>query len=161
MKLLGNTARYRKTRKGLITNLFDKMKHRHFVGFNSSYLHDFSKCGKFDRLFKEWEKSNYNKQYKPSIDRISCKKGYEVGNIQWLTWAENRYKQTMERRARKGKVAQCMGNKIIKIYKSQREASIKTGLSQGNLSEAMNGKRGLCGGYNWKFIYEDPKLLKQ
>lgn len=63
----------------------------------------------------------------------------------------------MERRCRKGAVYQIMGDKVIKIFRSQREAVIKTGISQGNMSEVLNGKRKTAGGY--KFIYENPDLL--
>ena|SRR5690606_31735679 len=159
-KLLENTRRYRKTKKGLITNLFHKMKSRRKVSFSKDDLYEFSKCSKFDRLFLEWEKSNYDKQYKPSIDRINNKKGYDISNIHWLTWAENRYKQTMERRCRKGKVAMIMGDNVVKIFKSQREAVIHTGLPQGNISSALNGKRKYCGGYKWEYIHEHKHLLK-
>lgn len=122
------------------------------------WLHDFAECRKFDRIFKEWERSGYRKEFKPSIDRISNKRGYEKDNVQWLTWAENRYKQTMERRCRKGRVFQMHGDKIVKIFKSQRDAAIKTGLAQGNLSACLTGSRATCGGYRWK--YENPELLK-
>jgi hypothetical protein len=76
-----------------------------------------------------------------------------------MTWAENRYKQTMERRSRMGAVAQLMGDKIIMTYPSQRIAVKKTGLSQSNMSAALNGRRKYCGGYKWKYIYENPELL--
>lgn len=151
-KLLENTRRYRKTKKGLVTNLYHNMKARNKVDFDLKFLQKFSNCKKFDRLFKEWEKNNYNKQFKPSIDRINHKKNYSAENIQWLNWAENRYKQTMEGRARKGKVLQLLGADVLNTFKSQREASIKTGLPQGNLSEALNGKRNYCGGYKWKWM---------
>ena len=162
-KLLENTTRWRKTKRGLITNLYHKMKSRHHVGFLLSELHDFAVDSKFDRLFKEWEKSNFNKQLKPSIDRINSKNNYELWNIQWLTWAENRYKQTMERRTRKGAVLQMVAGKAISYHKSQREAVKKTGLSQSGISMCLNGKRKTCGGYEWSYesnIHENPELLK-
>jgi glutamate dehydrogenase/leucine dehydrogenase len=76
-----------------------------------------------------------------------------------LTWAENRYKQSMERRSRKGKVAQIMGNKIIRIFDSQREIVRELGISQGNLSAALNEKRNYCNSYKWKYI-DNPELLE-
>lgn len=148
-----NTERYRKTRKGLVTNLFHKMKSRNIVEFDLDYLQEFSKCIKFERLFIEWEKSGYEKQLKPSIDRISNKRVYKKGNIQWLTWAENRFKQTLERKHRSPKVAQTLNGKIIKIYKSQKDVIMKTGISQGNLSSALTGKRKHASGYSWEYIY--------
>lgn len=57
------------------------------------------------------------------------------------------------------KVAQIMGDKIIRIFKSQREAVLATGLSQGNMSMALRGNRSLCGGYKWKYIHQHPELL--
>ena len=157
LTLRQNTQRYRLTQKGLITNLYNKLKERNNVDFTREFLQEFSKCKKFERLYSEWIKSDHNKQFKPSIDRISNKKHYSKDNIQWLTWAENRYKQSMERRSRKGSVIQLVGDKIITKYKSQREAVLKTGISQGNMSEVLNGKRQTACGY--KFIYENPELL--
>ncbi|MEE8299485.1 MAG: hypothetical protein V3R67_08925 [Thermodesulfobacteriota bacterium] len=137
-----------------MTNLYHKFKVRSTVDFDLSWLHEFAKCKKFDRLFSEWEKSGYRKEFKPSIDRILNSKGYEKKNVQWLTWSENRYKQTMERRCRKGPVIQMQGDKVIKRYKSQRYAVMETGLSQSNMSSCLNGKRVTCGGYNWVFERE-------
>ena len=152
-----NTQRWRKTKRGLLTNLYNKLKIRHRTEFDLEFLHAFAECQKFNRLYEEWVKSGYHKQLKPSIDRIDNKKGYTQKNIHWLTWAENRYKQTMERRSRKGKVCQLVAGKVIKVYRSQREAIRQTGLSQGNMSECLNGKRKYCGGYEW--IYENKDLL--
>lgn|SRR5574343_430540 len=155
-RLLQNTQRYRLTKKGLVTNLYNKLKERQQVDFTREFLQEFSQCKKFNRLYDEWVKSNYNKQLKPSIDRISNKKHYTKTNIKWLTWAENRFKQSMERRCRKGVVIQLLGEKVVAKYKSQREAVLKTGISQGNMSEVLNGKRYTACGY--KFIYENPEL---
>lgn len=124
-------------------------------GFQNVYLVD----KKFNRLYAEWVKSGYNKQLKPSIDRIDSKKVYDFENIHFLTWAENRYKQSAMdgKRGRKPAVIQMMGNKIIKRFLSQRHAVKELGLSQGDLSMVLNGKRKTVDGY--KFIYENPELL--
>lgn len=158
-KLLESTARWRKTKRGLITNLYGAMRGRQETLISLEELHEFADCNKFNRLYNEWVKSGYQKQFKPSLDRISNKKGYVKGNIQWLTWAENKFKSIMELRSRKGAVLQMMGDKVIARYISQREAVIKTGIAQGNMSEVLNGKRQFCGGY--KFVFEsNPDLLK-
>lgn len=156
---LTTTARFRRTKRGLVTNLYHKLKSRNEVAFSLEYLHEFSNCKKFDRLFSEWQRSGYNKNDKPSIDRISNKKGYLMDNIQWLSWAENRHKQTMERRSRKGHVIQIKDGIVIATFKSQREAVKRTGIPQGNMSAVLNGRRSHCHGF--KFIYEHPHLLSQ
>jgi len=156
-KLLENTRRFRKTKRGLVTNLYGKLKTRHPVEFDMEWLHDFADCKKFNRLYNEWVKSNYRKEFKPSIDRISNKKGYEISNVHWLTWSENRYKQTMERRCRKGEVIQMQGDKVIKVHKSQRLAVMSTGIAQSCISACLNGRRQTAGGYGW--TYQNPELL--
>lgn len=152
-QLLKNTAQYRKTPKGLLTNSYNHQKNRKKTEYSLRELQDsFIKNKRFERLFKEWQKSGYKKEMKPTVDRIDCLKGYTLKNIQVLTWAENRYKQRMElKRIRARKCYMCLNGKVIKVFGSQREAVLKTGLSQGNLSEALNKKRRTCGGYNWTY----------
>jgi hypothetical protein len=149
---LENTRKWRKTKRGLVTNLYHKMKGRMEVQFSLEDLHSLAKSKKFDRLFLEWEKSGYQKQLKPSIDRISNKKTYSLDNVHWLTWGENRYKQTMERRARKGRVAQILNGKTIKIFNSQRDAVRKTGVSQSCISAVLNGRRATANGCQWEYV---------
>lgn len=139
--------------------MYDHMHRRHAVEFtlgefHARYLDD----KRFQRLFAEWVKSGYNKQFKPSLDRINNKKPYTTQNTYMLTWAENRYKQIMERRSRKGPVLQMLGDTVVARFKSQREAVKVTGLSQGDMSMVLNGKRHTVGGYN--FVYQNPELLK-
>lgn len=161
IQLLKNTQKYRKTAKGVLTNMYNHMVKRNKVFFELNTFQDkYLQDKKFIRLFKEWEKSNYNKQLKPSIDRIDNKKGYFFENMQMLTWAENRFKQsaTDGKRGRKPQVIQMLGDKVIKIYQSQRHCVKELGISQSNLSSVLNGKRNYVNGY--KFIYENPELLK-
>lgn len=157
--MIENTRNWRKTKRGLITNLFHKMKSRNTVMFDLAFLHSFAECKKFDRLYNEWVNSGYVKQLKPSIDRIRNKGVYSVDNIQWLTWAENRFKQRMERKHRSLPVNQLLNGIVVNTYKSQKDVIMKTGLSQSNLSMTLNGKRALCGGYKWEYIHQNPELL--
>lgn len=157
---LSATEAYRKTPKGVLTNMYSHMKRRNKVEFtlpefHAMYLND----KKFIRLHDEWIKSGCKKAKKPSIDRINNKKHYSVDNIHMLTWEENRFKQTMERRSRKGAVAQLSNGRLICIFKSQREAAIKTKIHQGNISSALTGDREKAGGYEWRYINENPDLL--
>ena len=161
--------KYRETPKGVLTNMYHKMKSRGEVEFSLNEFHQrFLNDKKFLRLLKEWIDSGKNKMKKPSIDRISNKGGYSVRNTHMITWAENRYKQNMERRSRKGCVIQYLNGKEIAKFRSQKEASSKTGISQGNLSLHMNGKREHVEGFTFKFesevivnIHQHAHLLEQ
>lgn len=48
---------------------------------------------KFMELFNNWNKSGWDRNKAPSIDRIDNNKGYTVGNIQWITNRENTLKR--------------------------------------------------------------------
>lgn len=160
LKLLKNNQDYRKSKKGVLTNMYDHMRRRHPVEFTLQQFHDkYLNDKKYNRLYNEWVNKNYHTQFKPSLDRINNKLGYTFENTQMLTWAENRYKQSAYdgKRGRKGKVIQMQGDKIINIFKSQRECVKKLGISQSNLSSVLNGKRNYVSGYS--FIYENKELL--
>lgn len=164
-RLLENTREYRKTPKGVLTNMYGKMKSRRGVHFSLDEFHKrFLEDKKFLRLHSEWLKSGMDKMKKPSIDRISNKQGYTVENTHMITWAENRHKQVMERRCRKGAVIQFLNGAEIARFKSQRDACLKTGISQGNMSSQMNGKRKHVEGFVFFFeselIYQNQELLK-
>lgn len=158
--ILKNTQKYRKTKKGVLTNIYNHCKNRKKINFTLKEFHEkYMNDIVFVRLYNEWIKHNFDIQYKPTIDRIDCLKDYSFDNIHWLSWKDNRYKQRMEfKRIRAKKNLMMKDDIIIKKFNSQREAVIKTGLSQANISSCLNGKRKHCGGYKW--IYENPELLE-
>lgn len=158
---LNITRKYRKTRKGLITNLYLKLKERNKVDFDKEFLINFSLCKKFERLYIEWVKSGFKKHKKPSIDRIYFRKHYTKDNIQWLTWEENRYKQRMEMKFIKGKpIGKFLNGVLVDKFKNVSEAVRNIGANQGNLSSCLNGKVKTVKGFEWKYIHENPELLK-
>lgn len=105
------------------------------------------------RLYNEWVKSGFIKEKIPTIDRIDARKGYTLDNIHVLTWAENRYKQRFElKRVIVRNVCQILNGKIINTFRSVKDASIKTGICQSNISTCLNNRRKTAGGCSW--IYE-------
>lgn len=157
--LVEYTRRWRKTSVGLLSTIYSSQlvtsKKRGFPlpTYSAEDLREkFLTNEKYKRLHEQWVKSKFNKSLTPSIDRINNKYPYKLDNIQILTWAENRFKQIMERRNRGGAIFQTMGDSIVKKYLSQRDAAIKTGISQSNIGSVINGKRKTAGGYGWKRI---------
>ena len=169
MKTPGNlraaTEKYRKTQRGVITNIYHKQiyhcKHRGspVPTYTLEQLQNkFLNKRTFRRIYLKWRGSNYDMQLKPSIDRIDCLKPYSLENIQVLTWAENRYKQRFELGRIRARAVYCLaGGALVATYKSVTEAVRATGLHQGNISSCLHGARKTCGGYVWS--YQNPELL--
>lgn len=43
----------------------------------------------FHRLYRQWVESGYDRKLAPSVDRIDSTRGYELGNMEWVTHSEN------------------------------------------------------------------------
>ncbi len=50
----------------------------------------------FEKLFQTYLDSDNNPCLAPSVDRKDSKKGYEIGNLQWLTHSENSSKNNRD-----------------------------------------------------------------
>ena len=159
--MLKNTAKYRRTKKGILTNIYSHQKSRYRVDYTLKQLHGmFLRNHRFNRLYHEWVKSGYCKQLKPTIDRVYCKRHYTLRNIQCLTWAENRFKQRMELKLLRAKpVYRILNDKVVRTYKSVSHAVITTGLQQSGISMCLNGHRQYCGGFEWS--YSNPELIEK
>lgn len=152
--------RYRKTAKGLITNLYHKIKERNNsrssnpLPFNISEFRAWVLSNpKFDGLYKYWVKSGYKHDFRPSVDRINCLEGYHFSNMQIITAKENRVKGEREKLILWGKVVyqSTLDGRDIAVYQSIKEAWLKTGISRNNISSVCNGKRKYAGGFKWHF----------
>lgn len=68
---------------------------------------------RFDDLYQLWVASGYEKDSKPSIDRIDDFNGYSFDNIRLVTWSENRHKQSSDIKNGTGKSGRSC-KKVIK-----------------------------------------------
>jgi len=172
LNLLQNTQKYRKTEKGLITNLYGKIRERskrndrHNDEFTLGQFKTWIAQTNIDRLYQQWKKCGYKTDRRPSIDRINPLRGYTFDNMQVVTAKENRKKGDEEKIILWGKpISQIsMSGNIVAKYPNIKTASEITGINKNNISSVLNGKRGCAGGYKWKhtnYIYENPELLKE
>lgn len=159
MPTIERNIRYKRTSKGLLTQIINNQKQRSKKrGFappeySLKEFHDkFIADKKFIRLFKEWVKADYNKNKTPSFDRISFKKPYTFSNISLKTWSENRLKQKIESKMFYCKtVLMKRDGVLVRKFKSVGEAARVTKLHQSNISRAIANQNRTCGGYNWQY----------
>lgn len=162
------TEKFRRTEKGVITNLYQKLKKRNNnngfgdVPFDLKHFYDWSMEDRnFHRLFRIWMLDNYSKASKPSVDRINPLVGYEFDNMQWLSWNENYYKGIYEVAKKKEKpVAMYKDGVYIGKFRSVRDAQYFLDMkSNGNISSVLSGKRNSTHGYYFEYI--NPELLEE
>jgi len=98
-----STKKYEKTKKGFLVRLYrnmesritgvQKVKAHLYVGkalLNRDEFYEWSLNNiSFHNLFADWEKSNYERRLTPSVDRVDSSKGYEISNMEWITFTEN------------------------------------------------------------------------
>lgn len=155
---------YRKSLNGLITTMYSSMRgnsrkrNMELPLYSKEEFRDWllSQCN-FNYIITEWEKDNYSKNLKPSVDRIDDYKGYEFYNIRLSTWIENKNKGHKDRRLginnkRNTHVTQLdkFTNSIIAEYHSMMEAQRNTGILAGNIYNVIIGKSKTAGGFKWQ-----------
>jgi hypothetical protein len=89
LKLLNDVITNRENRYNESTNWY------------KSYIEFFYYDDKFNNIYKNWIKSDFERYKKPSIDhKVSKSKGgtNDISNLQFLTWFENRCKNNMSQK---------------------------------------------------------------
>lgn len=155
---------YVRSKRGLITKMYNRQSER-------TKKHGFDKINytkqeffkwvlsrdNFETLYANWEKSNYQTLFKPSIDRLDDYKGYSFSNIRLVTWGENDLKGKKDRRNgvnnkwSKTVLQLDLSGNIINEYFSIMESSRQTNINRGNISNVCTGRAKTAGGYKWQY----------
>lgn len=154
--------RYRKSKKGIIANIYYHQKHdskrRNISPPTYTRIELVDWCLEqqiFHELYDNWVASGYDTWLIPSVDRKDDYKGYFLGNIQLMTWRENHRKgiDCEKTRAvhRRSVIQYDTNENIIKEYKSITEAHNKTGATISSIVSACRGRHKTANGYKWKY----------
>ena len=116
----------------------------------------------FKALFNNWVDSDYLTDLRPSIDRLDDYKGYDLNNIQLMTWKENYTKGSYDRRnginnkVSKVVIQMDLEGKFIKEFHSSKQACRDTGIDSSSISKVCRKvkKHNTSGGFKWKYKYQ-------
>lgn len=154
---------HKKTKKGLITTIYYHQKNnrnskKYPIGYTKNEFHEWMMGNKnFHELYKKWVESGYEKNKRPSVDRIDDYKGYSIDNIQLMTYEQNIQKSRDDRRNginnkdSKAIIQIGVDGTVVKEYYSIKQAYRETGFNIGNISSVCCGRRKTAHGFVWKF----------
>ena len=110
-------------------------------------------------LYEGWINSNYNRWYKPSVDRLDVFKSYSFDNIQLVTWGENiklahqskaagtanwdKYKPVVQ--------FNLETKEVVKEYLTLNIAARESNIPQPNIWKVCNKQRLSAGGFYWEY----------
>jgi len=115
-------------------------------------------------IWSAYAASGFDKRLAPSIDRLNNKKGYDLDNIELVTWEENdrRGHEYLKQHLSRGHVEQYYPNGLyIDTYTSSKEAERETGVASSNISAVCNDKRNTAGGFVWKYTGSMPTIFEK
>jgi hypothetical protein len=114
----------------------------------------------FNILYQNWVNSNYTSDFRPSCDRLDNALGYSFGNIELVTWKENKLRANSDvknniLRLNQTKVWKYLASgKFICNYDSIAEACrAEQALDQRNITACCQGKIPTAYGYRWSYEY--------
>lgn len=98
-----NSNNYDRTEKGVIRVIYktqksnSKKRGHEKPSYTKKDLSYWLYSNGFKKIYDDWVKSGYEKNKKPSVDRIDDFKGYSLSNIKICTWGDNMMRGHMDR----------------------------------------------------------------
>lgn len=104
-------------------------------------------CPSLPVLYKQWQESNFDNKFAPSVDRINPEGGYTLGNMRWVTHSDNCRMQT----TRIPVTIMHLDTKETKSFESINDAVRYCDVQQANAWKVLIGERKHT--KRWVFLY--------
>lgn len=155
---------YIKTKAGLLAKIYGDQRNSSrkrgydYPDYSLSELRVWALSKKiFNKLYSSWVKSGYQKDMRPSFDRLDDYKSYTFDNLQIVTWKENNEKAYADRKNginnkhSKAVTQTDFDGNFIAEYFSSRCAARSSGINRGHIWSCCVGDRKTAGGFKWAF----------
>lgn len=158
---------YYRTEKGVFKTLYKSQKHHskhrgyEKPSYSISEFEEWLYKNNYKKLYDDWVKSDYDKDTKPSVDRLDDYKSYTFDNIRLITWGENRESlsedmtQGLNNKQSRSILQYTKDNVFVKEYYSIHEAARQIKGSPGTLHNCCTGKQITGYGFKWKFKHKE------
>lgn len=156
---------YSRTKKGVLSTIYASQRHSSKQREHTMPTYTKRELQKwvfdqlsFHKLYNNWKNSGYHSSLKPSLDRKDDYLPYSFGNIQLMTWGENKNKGHTDRRngvnnkVNKAVIQYSIKGKFISKFYSIGEASRITGINDGNIIKNCKGIYKTANGFIWKYV---------
>ncbi len=154
----------RRTKKGLVSGIYSHQKRNSIKRGHNAPTYTMLELREwlfsqkiFHELYDYWVTSNFNKKLTPSCDRVRCREGYSLYNLQLITWAENHKKATYEIQSgmvgpKSKKINQyTLDGVFIRTFKSVRSITKEHGYDNGFIIKVCKGKYKTAYGFVWRY----------
>lgn len=164
-RVRNNKADYDKTQKGVIRVIYktqrsnSKRRNHSPPSYTKKELSEFLYSHGFIPMFNQWVSSGYEKDSKPSVDRVNDLMSYSIDNIRLTTWGENRRKQYLDilngtgtsgKRCKGVYRVSSNGDRVF--YVSYSSAERENNLCNGVISASMRRGTRNAGGFLWERV---------
>ncbi len=111
---------------------------------------------KFHVMYDNWKSLDYQKEYKPSVDRVDDNIGYTMANIQLMTFGDNLLKANKDiadgfTKTTKTILQYTKSGNFVCEYISAAQAERVTGISKSAICCDLKEKTKHSGGFIWKY----------
>jgi len=115
----------------------------------------------FLELYNNWVESEYEKELKPSCDRLDDYLPYTFSNLRLVSWRDNRLKNYSDvlsgvsNKCSKGVIQETLNGEFVNEFYSMAQVERELGIQYSSISKVCNGHRNKAGGFHWR--YAEPE----
>lgn len=160
--------RYGRTKKGLIQSIYgvqklaSKGRKHQMPSYTLKELRHWAFSQKvFHELYDNWKTSGFEKDLRPSCDRLNDYRPYTLNNLQIVTWRENNQRSHEDRvNGMNNKMNRAVIGISLKTGKNRRfhsihEAGRRTPADYRNIWKCLKKINPSAGGYKWEYALKN------